>query len=320
MKKILYVMIATIAIIWLNSCSQLNEPVPADEVIETQVGSLENDPLIANLIALNDSLLVDSQIRDMQSRGFWSKFKSWWRRSCNIIVADINGCLKGAGVGFTLGGHVGATVGGVVVGTAYSLETWKKETKEVDNSVQVSLKPIEAEVVELAYANVKLNSKLIEKERSESSDVRLAIPTRYKASYETGLYHNASLRLLVDEAKLGYTIEEAFTEEEYQVLSMPKFKTLYNEYLKESKLYDIDYYIENPDKSDRIIQLFIQALTEYPSEHEDVTYLIYSYIQLIEQDDQISESQKEIVYSCLSTAAYSLHFWEEKLEGPKKAN
>ena len=47
---------------------------------------------------------------------------------------------------------------------------------------------------------------------------------------------------------------------------------------------------------------------------EDVGYLINRYIELIEKDSQITDLQKGVVYSALSTAAYSTNYWYKRAQ------
>lgn len=74
---------------------------------------------------------------------------------------------------------------------------------------------------------------------------------------------------------------------------------------------------ENITKEDKIIQLFLEVFQEYPSDMEDINYLINKYIELIESDAQITELQKEAVYFALSTAAYSTNYWYSKSQDSK---
>lgn len=47
---------------------------------------------------------------------------------------------------------------------------------------------------------------------------------------------------------------------------------------------------------------------------EDVGYLINRYIELIEKDSQITDLQKGVVYSALSTASYSTNYWYNRAQ------
>ena len=43
-------------------------------------------------------------------------------------------------------------------------------------------------------------------------------------------------------------------------------------------------------------------------------FITNKYIELIEESDEISPEEKEIIYSALSVAASSYEYWEEKLK------
>lgn len=76
--------------------------------------------------------------------------------------------------------------------------------------------------------------------------------------------------------------------------------------------YSFNYAIANPTKVDRIIQLFVEVYQNYPADQHDATEVINQYIEVIESDTQITEEQKQIVYSALATAAFSTDYWKSQ--------
>lgn len=306
-----------------TACS--NEDLPEVPVYETVAPDIiESDPLIVNLKMLNDSLILESQLKYMtaDSRGFldWLKgigkgFSRWFRKSVTIIVADLKGGLAGGSFGFTVGGPLGASIGGVIVGAGYSAEVWHKTDAGKTMNNPGGLKPIELEKLELALSNARLDGGLVENERNLNDNVSIKIPRMYADCYEVGLYHNVCLRQIVENKLDNQEIrKDAFSASELNFLESEDFKNFFFTSIRQPQNYDIDYICEDPSKSERIIQLFIQALEEYPQEFDDINLLIDNYIELIENDGRITDEEKRVVYSTLSTAAFSASFWYEKLK------
>ena len=177
--------------------------------------------------------------------------------------------------------------------------------------------PYNQEKVELAYINAKLNSELVENERKCCPQIKLNIPSKYENCYKAGIYHNVSLRLLVEDTHLEYRLDDALSTEEISVLHSTNVTTEFDKFMSDSNLYSLEYYIQNKSKATRVIKLFIQALEEYPEDMEDINYLINRYIELIEADRRITDLDKEFVYSSLSTAAYSVSYWQRTASGSK---
>lgn len=165
--------------------------------------------------------------------------------------------------------------------------------------------------VELAYVAAIKNDGLL-KEQIDKSLVSINIPPKYDLSFKVGLYHNAALKIIGEGLSLGYELEEALTPEEITMLHSEEFRNNFKYSMNNPHIFSFDYISANPTKEDRVIQLFLQAYQEYPSDLNDVNYLINKYIEIIENDIQITDMQKCAVYSALSTAIYSTNYWINK--------
>lgn len=171
--------------------------------------------------------------------------------------------------------------------------------------------------MELAYVNAKLNDNLRTKECLECSVIDINLPQKYMTSKDVGVLHNVTLRIIEEDLPLEYKLEDGLTKDEIRMLQSDEFVEKYNYSLNHPKVFSIDYMSENITKEDKIIQLFLEVFQEYPSDMEDINYLINKYIELIESDAQITELQKEAVYFALSTAAYSTNYWYSKSQDSK---
>ena len=75
MKKLIIIITLFTSFICISSCSDDKDLIPAVSN-ETSVEYIDDDPLIKNIKALNDSLIFEAQINNIESRGIFSKFKS----------------------------------------------------------------------------------------------------------------------------------------------------------------------------------------------------------------------------------------------------
>ncbi|MBD5300877.1 MAG: hypothetical protein HDS17_05350 [Bacteroides sp.] len=304
MKQILFIIIGVVNLLLITSCSNNEQPLENIENIGVVESPFESDTLIVKLKSLNDSLISQSH---HESRGLFS-FLRILDELC-IIAADVKGAVDGAKWGGSVLGVPGAVLGSVVVGATYSAMAGLC----MDSRSCVENK-IKQKQIELAYVNATLNDELIQNERTENSSMTINIPVEYKSSLDAGVYHNITLKIIDEELPLEYALEDGLTSEELSMLHSDEFTSKYNYSINNPEVFSIDYMCANPNKEDKIIQLFLQAYQEYPSELGDLEYLINRYIDLIESDSQITDLQKSAVYSALSTAAYSTNYWYNKIK------
>ncbi len=318
MKKLLFFSFTVVAIIaGFTACTSQDEP-EANVTEVSAVSSLENDPLLIKLQALNDSLIAQSQLQSMspESRSIWSKFKEWWKKSVKTITADLNGALKGASVGFSIGGGIGASIGGIIVGTAYSLEyNLRGEQTGSIEGLTTKKTLIQQDSVEHALASSYLIPSLMSNERERCKTANIKLPSNHVKSFETGLRHNVSLRQLMDKEELPYTLEDAANGDEemiyaFRLMHGPKFKEYYSTPVSIVGLPTVNRI--NPTRTEKVVYLFAEALKDYPNNLDDIKTLIDSYISEIEKDETYADAEKSILYSVFSTAVCSAHLWYEK--------
>ena len=294
---------AIILMLIVISCSNNEQVLPnLDEERISPTAQLDADPLIVNLKSLNDSLISN---RNIESRGFRDFFR--FMDAIAVVVADVRGAIDGAKWGGSLLGWPGAILGSVVVGATYSTLAGL-----CCDSRALSENKVNLQQVELAYVNATLDEGLIRDEILEATPIAINIPKEYQSSLEVGVLHNATLRIIDEDIPMQYELEDGLSTDEIKMLNSDEFVSKYNYSLENPQVLTLEYINDDPSKEDRVIQLFLQAYQEYPSDLDDVNYLINRYIELIEIDPQITEMQKEIVYSALSTAAYSTNYWYNK--------
>ena len=64
----------------------------------------------------------------------------------------------------------------------------------------------------------------------------------------------------------------------------------------------------------KVMDLFSHIIEEYPSEVNDVAFLVGKYVEIIDRTNELSSEQKECIKSGLATALYSAQYWQSKLE------
>lgn len=64
----------------------------------------------------------------------------------------------------------------------------------------------------------------------------------------------------------------------------------------------------------KVMDLFSHIVEEYPSEVNDVAFLVGKYVEIIDRTNELSSEQKECIKSGLATALYSAQYWQSKLE------
>lgn len=295
----------------MSNCSQSYEPdyqtisiSENEQLQESIIHQFDNDSLIQKLTILNDSLVSNPP---KQTRGFREFLR--FLRHLSIVVSDIRGAIDGAKWGSQILGVPGAILGSIIVGASYSAMTGLTTDTRASNSLNLNQQKIE-----LAYVNSKLNKSLIDQQKLQCQDINIYLPIDYQSSIDVGLYHNATLEFLEKDLPLEYTIYEGMTSDEIYMLHSPDFQNKYNAALANFSYSSFDSTIENYSKEDRIIQLFIDVYKQFPNDLDDINLIINLYIKTIQQDPNISETEKKIVFNALSTAAYSSHYWINKIE------
>lgn len=276
----------------------IDEPKSDYPKESTEQNELTKDKLILELQELNDSLIQSQQT---ETRG---RLRNFFRKICNIVVADVKGGFSGATIGSKVGGKVGAWICGVVTAIG---DSYKAGVTEFSRA---TMQGLSIEEIEAAYSQTIYKDIDISETEYIKLNANLKLPTEFKYTTEMGRLHNLTLTCIDsgDYSLTNYTTQ--LTKPEILCINCEEFRSFYNT----DRVFNIEEAIINPSKEEQVIQLFIEAFLEYPEDSEDVTQLINNYIDKIEADNSISPEKRETIYYALSIAAYSTEYWKEKFE------
>lgn len=301
MKKIL--LIFSLLCMFFISCSN-EEPVPQETLTKNNIEeiSIYNDPIVLQLSNFNDSLMSISST--VESRGkFWDIFK----KVCKIAFADIKGAYNGFKWG-SIFGPVGSWVGACVVGVGSSAAAGMSDFS--GGNVQF----ISQADVEAAYSITVMDPNLERNKKLLGDRVKINIPDEYLSSVDLGKLHNLTLMTLQTKDLSNVHVENGFSTEEIEILHSSKFKDYYYSYLTDIDALSLNFALLNPDsKEEYIVQLFLDLYKNYPSDIDDVNYIINEYIHIIEQDTLITTEEKKVIYTAVVMAGYSTDYWNQTI-------
>ena len=295
MKK--YLLILSIFTLFCIGCN-IDEPKSDYQKESTEQNVIKQDKLILELQELNDSLI---QSKQTVTRG---RFKDFFKKICNIVVADVKGGFSGATIGNKVGGKVGAWICGVVTAIGDSFKAGVTEFS------RATMKGLSIEEIEAAYSQTIYKDIDISEAQYIKLNANLKIPTEFKYTTEMGRLHNLTLTCIESGDYSLTNYKTQLTKPEILCINCEEFRSFYNT----DRVFNIEEAIINSTKEEQVIQLFIEAFLEYPEDSEDVTQLINNYIDKIEADNSISPEKRESIYYALSIAAYSTEYWKEKYE------
>ena len=80
-------------------------------------------------------------------------------------------------------------------------------------------------------------------------------------------------------------------------------------------IFDIEkFFKENPLQSKKIenaLKLYGELYTTYPQDTEDIEKITTDYIKIIEQSEEFTDEEKDIIYSAFNVSIYSPQFGNE---------
>jgi len=313
MKRFVLISMVVLFVIFINSsCNQESNDIIMNEEQQKNINIYDNEcELIKNLSSLNDSLICD-----VRSRGFISNVKRFFEflDFVAVVAADIRGAVDGAKWGTSLGGWACAIPCAIITSATYSALAGIVKELDCDGGAITVVDAIDLELVEKAYASALLEeNQCYVQSRSDEFYVSICIPDEYSEVSEVGILHNATLNNIKKYQKedLKFGISDVLTQKQINVIHSVEFDSLYTNAISNPTFLSLEYMEENLTIEDRVVKLFLDAYKEYPADMDDVNYLINKYIELIEADSQISDEEKKVIYSALSTAAYSSIYWKE---------
>lgn len=309
MKKSIFFIAATLLLVF-SSCEQKFGAYPNSS--ETTVP--ESD-LLCKIKFLNDSLLAAKPT----SKSFVQP--GAWRR-LQIIAADAGGAYSGgkAGAfytGFILGPEAapaGAVIGALIGGACASYvvsESVPYEESRTRLSVHepVNIKSAKEKTI-IAYSEMLSENKNISDYTPKI--VLVDYPIINDDVTLLGAKHNIILDKLITTDQIASTYSRDLSEIESVIINSKEFSDQLDVTL-ESIIDNINYgssmTFDGDDITSKLMNMFFDILTSYPDNLDDIEFIINKYIELVNASNEISESDKELIYCGLSVAASSSEFW-----------
>lgn len=251
--------------------------------------------------ALNDSLLL---IKDPETRG------DGFLTFCAVASADITGAYEvgkiGAKIGSLIGpkgAAIGAAIGGLIGGAGASYGAYEGLTK--------STSVVSSQTVINAYIAVLEDNPLLDDYYPE--EVNLELPEEKKDLQEIGVKHNLILEKLTDQEFSSTQIEDVLTSLELEIINSAEFEEGYYSVLDQITIDNYDTYVDNDGSTGNIVMnLYLDIINKYPEQLNDVEFVSNKYIELISKSSELSEEEKDLLYSAISVAASSFEYWKSK--------
>lgn len=308
MKRIFsFMFIATVFL--MTSCSSIEKELPLFD------DSLVRSDLLYSLSTLNDSLI---QTKDKTRVGL---NPAQYRRAC-IIAADIGGAVSTGKAGFWAGGFlgaqgagVGAVIGALCGGASGSYVAYVSSQCTRSTSFDMDIQQIINKTI-MAYTNIKEEG--IGVSNYSPSTISVIYPeTANVDMVNMGTFHNAVLdKLLNQDFKEDSCWKEKLTLAECSLLNSEEFNTNINGILEKIAfaLEQDQYYIsESNELDEKVMNLFFSLITSYPDNLDDIEFIINKYIEIVKNNNELSDDQKQLIYAGLSVAASSSEFWNDKI-------
>lgn len=166
----------------------------------------------------------------------------------------------------------------------------------------------------LLSANNTLNTDLVAT-KTELLSNNVALPSTYMPLMEVGARHNILIEKIIAD-DIGEIDEscEYLDDVEYELVTSDEFISLYEEqidYLSQNtfETHSAYYPLNNTTVVDEVMNLFVEAFTEYPDNVEDVHTIVNNYIATIEEFNELNEDEKHMLYTTFCVALVSSDYW-----------
>lgn len=303
MKKVFFLM----SILFV-SCSS--------NVFETDANNVSNNvehsELLSQMASFNDSILsVKKQTRAIVKPGAW--------RRAQIIAADCGGAYTGGKAGAWAGAFLGPDgaiaggfLGGLIGGVCGSYVAWESTRQ----TRAASLAPINIELAKERTINAYASMIIEDKNTSDfvPQTVNVKYPVIDKNVTLMGAKHNMILSKLINEENINIEGRKQLTDIQLSIINSQDFSDSFNSAMDNictNIITTEGMALKGEDISTKLMNLFYDILIKYPDGLTDIEFLINKYIDAVKESQEISESDKELIYSGLSVAASSSEFWNE---------
>lgn len=274
----------------------LDEPQISISETTSEDASFASSLLITNLENFNDSLLQSNNLMTTRSL-------SGWKRRIAIAAADAMGAWQGLQIGMEVGsllGPTGATVGGLLggfvcgAGASFAAEAGTRSS----NTVNI------ADVI-AAAAKMKESTSIQTLQSMMPQIVILNIPSDKKHLQIMGPEHNVVLDNL-RKKNLSFNEESVFTLEELYVLKNTKFRSTFAMITSGKSYQNPQYTVSN-----RVMQLYVNALNNSSNSCSDVKVISNRYINEVYTSGELTDNEIDGVISSISVLASSVEYWSD---------
>lgn len=325
----------------LTGCND-REAAPSEPVVQDSYTD-EESALIADLAAFNRTLLNDVTRTQQASPAF----KKLWRvlvRVCKVASADIIGAAAGSATGLATGlivsggnvvaGGVLAVVGGATTSISCSVKAYEKDLDRHGRIKDMALDGnsiyTDPYYVYQHFASVTEDEI---RQYAASCNVNVDFLSENPEYNRMGVIHNIALEKLFQSAAetpqtrvIGGNTDNSL---ESQLLHHKDFVKDYKEQISYAEYYlsqfdevftdegsinpKLNIYRLSPAAKE-IMDMFMQLYTRYPTQLEDVDFIVNYYANAIANSKALDPDQKEAMLSALSVSAYSPRYWISQLD------
>lgn len=260
--------------------------------------------LVNDLKALNDSLIFS---QNTETKGFWSGALTF----CAIAGADAAGAYEvgkiGAKVGFLVGNLdgalIGAGIGGLIGGAGASYVAYRSTR---------STSIVSPQTVTAAYVAVRQDSPNLSE--YSPTQINLNLPENKRHLQEIGAKHNLVLKKLSNQDLSLTPVSEVLTSMETKIIQSSEFEKGYYSILNSYVFGDYDTYVANNGSvGNTVMKLYLDIMNKYPEKANDVEFISNKYVELISASPELTEEDKDLLYSAISVAVSSFEYWENEL-------
>lgn len=259
----------------------------------------EKSELLSRLQAYNDSLLA---IHSNSSRGYFTNFL----RACYIAVEDAKGAYHGGQIGGQIGSlagphgaAVGAAVGAVVcgAGASYGAYIISRASSEIPAP----------ELVTSVYVDV-YKSKVVYSDYYPQA-ISLQLPDGKTDLLEVGAKHNLVLDKLFATSTSTKIKKGAgnLPDEEANVLDSQEFADGYKAAL--AKLNSEDDSVDDGTTAGKTMNKYLNLISKSAESFSDFESISNDYINIITKSKELTDIEKDIVYSAICVAVSSVEYW-----------
>jgi hypothetical protein len=101
---------------------------------------------------------------------------------------------------------------------------------------------------------------------------------------------------------------------ETKIIESADFEKGYYSVLNSYVFGDYDTYItDNGSVGNTVMKLYLDIMNKYPEKANDVEFISNKYVELISNSSELSEEDKDLLYSAISVAVSSFEYWENEL-------